>query len=268
MTAASPIASVTRSSETLAVILLGLLVVLAALAAARRRPALPARAAAAAVVALYAVRFAAGLDFVPGMVAAAPLAAVGLVHGWGTRRGRMVVGAAVAALPLVWAFQFQGGAGPQWGGRYILPTGFILTVAGVVALPQLVRWARVELVALSIGVTILGLAWLSVRSHTEADAAAAVARLPEPVVVSRVAYLARELGAAYGDKRWLTALSDADVDEAGAVLRQAGVDRFTTLVVSPAGPPKPVAGYAAGQVSEVRFLPGVRLVATAYAATP
>ncbi|HZN12667.1 MAG TPA: hypothetical protein VFB78_00230 [Acidimicrobiales bacterium] len=252
ITLASPIASVTRGAEAAALALLVALLAFAILTAKRREAGFPARAAGAGVAALFVGRLAGGLDFVPGLVAAAPLAAVGLVHGWSTRPGRIAVGAVTAALPLVWAFQFQGGAGPQWGGRYILTTGLVLTVAGVVALPLLVRWARIEVVALSVAVTVLGLAWLSVRSHSVADAAQALDRRPEPVVVSRVAYLAREVGATYGDKRWLTAVTDADFKEAMTVLRRAGVDRFAEVRIMP--PTGPGSGATA-----VRFFPGLYL---------
>ena len=65
---------------------------------------------------LYLARFAVGLGFVPGMLAASPLAATGIAIGACTRRAPTLVAVvALAALPLVWVFQYSGGANPQWG---------------------------------------------------------------------------------------------------------------------------------------------------------
>ncbi len=68
-------------------------------------------------------------------------------HRVAARRGRprgRLVGPALAArsarwpccaVPVVWVFQFTGGANPQWGGRYLLVTGTLLAVGAAVALP-------------------------------------------------------------------------------------------------------------------------------------
>ena len=86
-------------------------------------------AAIAGAVFLYLVGFSGGLGFVPGMLTASPFAAIGVALGW--RKGvRIITVMAVAALPLVWAFQYSGGAGPQWGGRYTLLSGALLARGG------------------------------------------------------------------------------------------------------------------------------------------
>ena len=90
-------------------------------------------AALAAAACFYLVRFGGGLGFVPGVVTAAPFAAVGVFLGW-KRSLRLPTVIACVALPLVWAFQYSGGAGAQWGGRYELVSGALLVVVGVVAL--------------------------------------------------------------------------------------------------------------------------------------
>ena len=263
VTLASPMAAVDGRAKIAGLLLLALLLLLAFAAASARAPGPAARAAGAAVAALYLARLLDGPDFVPGLVAAAPLAAAGVVHAWGRRSGVVVAGAAVAALSLVWAFQFRGGAAPQWGGRYILVSGFLLTVAGVVALGRLVRWARVELVGLSVAVTVLGLVWLGVRSHGVGEAAGQLTARPEPVLVSRVAHLVRELGTTYDDRRWLTALSRADLREAGEVLEAADLDRFATVDLPGRAAPT-IPGWRAGPAIRVRFLPDVDLVVTPY----
>src|SRR5439155_10709986 len=74
----------------------------------------PAVLAAGGVVALYVIRFADGVGFVPGLVPATPLAAIGLARGWSTPARRWALAAALVALPVVWRFEFPGGAAPQW----------------------------------------------------------------------------------------------------------------------------------------------------------
>ena len=75
------------------------------------------------VAALFLVlRFTEGLGFLSGLLTASPIAAVGVLLGWRrATRFPLLVGA--LALPLVWAFQYSGGAGPQWGGRYEIDVG-------------------------------------------------------------------------------------------------------------------------------------------------
>lgn len=261
-----------------------------------------ARVAFGGAVALYGVRAAGGLGFVPGMLAATPIAAVGLAApggvGWrvltgagggadlegGERRlerRSLVLGVAVLAVPVVWAFQYPGGASPQWGGRYVLPSGLLLSVLGAVALSRLARWARTALVALAVGVTLFGLAWLSVRSHQVARAAAALEQRSEPVIVARWAHLAREGGAFSGtvhDRPWLTAVSDDDLTRAGEIVRLAGLSRFAYVDVidadavagqvdeRDAGIPAPpaVEGFAARAEERLPWISGLHLRVVTY----
>ena len=150
LTAVGLFPNLDRRSYAIGGAVLGLLLVLARASASRARAGLAAVGAAGLVV-LYAVRFADGFGFVPGLIASTPLAAVGLA--WAARRVevRLVAAVALVSLPLVWAFQFPGGAPPQWGGRYILASGFLLGVLGVAALGLLAGWARVFVVGLSAG---------------------------------------------------------------------------------------------------------------------
>ena len=104
-----------------------------------------------AVLALAALPYVAGalsdLAFVPGLFVAFPLA-IGAVLVRARGKAQLVVVVAVGALPLVWAFQYLGGAGPQWGGRYILTSGVLL---GVVATVRL----RDDLPVVARGLTVL-----------------------------------------------------------------------------------------------------------------
>ena len=224
-----------------------------------------ARLAAAGVGALYVIRLTQGLSFVPGLVAATPIAAVGLALGWrrrGPEDGRSLAGThvvlamALLALPLVWAFQFTGGAAPQWAGRYILPSGLLLAVVGVTCLPLLARWARTSIVVVAAGVTCFGVAWLSVRSHDVARASEALARRAEPVLVSRNAHLVREGGWYAGERRWLTGPHSADMDEAARVLAEAGVPAFGLVAYVGEYPPRDFPGWARTGVSTVPYLVG------------
>ena len=140
------------------------LVVGAVLAARRGRPTwvLPLLLAAAGV---QVASLASGLGFVPGMFAAAPIALVGLVTLPRSTTTAYPLVVAVAALPFVWAFQFLGGALPQWGGRYALASCILLVAVGAGALATEGRALRVGLVALSLLVTGSGVLWLQERSR-------------------------------------------------------------------------------------------------------
>jgi hypothetical protein len=134
-----------------------------------------------------------------------------------------------------------------------------------VALPDLLRWSRVVLVAFALAVTGLGLAWLSIRSHDIARAEVALDRRPEPVLVSRVGHLAREGGWFYGRHRWLTALTDADQQRAAEVVTKAGYDSFglVALDVKDYRPPA-IAGFASAASDRLRLFSGIDLRVTTY----
>lgn len=167
---------------------------------------------------VYGARFFAGLNFISGAFAALPLAVVGLTQIATTQRdrpgdwrARRLGVAALGALPAVWLVQFTGGAGPQWGGRYVLLSGVVLAVLGLVGLDRQPEYLRVGVVALCVAVTGFGLVFASQRTHDVADSFTAVIARDDEVVISRVAHLLREGGAWYTSRRrWLTAVDDAD----------------------------------------------------------
>jgi hypothetical protein len=250
-----------------------MLALLLAYAAARGRPGAdpgPVRFALVAVVALYLMRFAEGLGFIPGLVAAAPLAVAGAVLGLQRGASRVVVVIALLSLPVVWAFQFRGGAIPQWGGRYVLPSALLLVCAAIAGMPRLRPEVRTALIGLSAVVTVFGVAWLADRSGHIGDTSRALARSDEPVLVSRIAHLVREIGADNGVEgdpvRWLTAVYDDDEQEAGRVLAAAGVDRFGLVEIfdAPAAPRR-IGEFQRGAASAVEFFPGINLRVTEFA---
>ena len=170
-----------------------------------RRLGLIAFAGAALV---YALRFTGTLGFVPGVLTASPLAVAGLVTAWSRPALRRPVAIALLALPLVWFFQYSGGANPQWGGRYVLLSGTLLVTVAAVTLATTVGWGRLLIVGLAVAVTAGGVGWLAERSHGVADAMEHLVARHDQVVISEEAHLLREGGAFYTpQRRWLTAVN-------------------------------------------------------------
>jgi hypothetical protein len=168
-------------------------------------------------------------------------------------------------LPLVWLFQFSGGAAPQWGGRYVLTTGALLAVAGVVILARAGRVAVVALVVLGLAVTGCGVAWLSQRSHAVADGMEHLVSRDDEAVLSLEAHLLREGGAFYDAERpWLTATDSAEIREAVKVLQRASV-REVAVISPPGAPRRQRLGPFVRQGSErVEFLPGLWFTIATY----
>ena len=178
---------------------------------------------------LYFVGFGAGLGFVPGLLTASPFAAVGLLVGW-RAEVRNVTVMAVVALPLVWFFQYSGGAGPQWGARYTLLSGALLLVAATVVLEGH-RTAFVGVVLVAALVTGFGIAWLSVRSTWVASGIEHIVDRHDQAVISGGQHLLREGGAFYEPGRhWLTADSDALLHRAVGIIHDAGDTEFAYVV--------------------------------------
>jgi hypothetical protein len=243
-----------------------LLVVFATRRARRAGDPGPAVVAGAGAVGLYAVRFSQGLGFVPGMTAASPIAAVGIADGWSSATRRLLVGIALAALPIVWAFQLLGGAYAQWGGRYVLMSGFLLGVVGATSVERLPRPAAIGALVLAAAVTAFGLVWMSSRTHDVARAERALYNRHDPVLISRIAHLAREGGAyyRYGGRPWLTAVTDDEERAAVDVVRQAGLPGFALVDDGKAKLTTP-AGYTPTGTEHVEFL-GLRLRISTYRA--
>lgn len=195
---------------------------------------------------LYLVRFSGGLGFIPGLVPTTPFATVGILALGRRAVSRQVAWVvAVCSLPLVWALQFAGGAEPQWGGRYILVSGVVLAVLGMAALGDGERRLRAALTLAAVGVTVFGLAWMTVRTHEVAHFGSRVARENEAVVFG-IAHLPRELGSFYDPSRkWLTALGGRNQARAARLLDRSGVRRFGVLDDAAASPPVVLGPYRA-----------------------
>ena len=214
---------------------------------------------------LLAIRFAWGLGFVPGLLVAWTMAGAAAIVVTKPTRQRALFVIAVIAVPVVLLTQFRGGAAPQWGGRYLLPSGFLLTVVALTALHELHVRVRILLLGLAAAVTVFGLSWLSMRSHDVGRTVQAINRRPEPVVVSTVAHLSREGGAFYGDKRWLTAPAEELVEEAARVVERAGETRFVLVELEDDEVlHRSISGWRKTDSDRLRFIRGVRLRLTSW----
>jgi hypothetical protein len=215
---------------------------------------------------LYVGTFAGGLGWVSGITGAAPLAAAGAVLAWKNPIRRTATVAVLVALPVVWAFQWTGGAGPQWGGRYVLTTMFVLVVAAVVALPSLKAPVPQVLVGLAVAVTVFGLAWMSVRTHDVARTMRALDARPEPVLIAdgAIGHLPREGGAFYGEHRWLTTPKTENRAEAARVVREAGFTSFAMVDTSGVDLPRAIGEFTAAPSSKITLFDGVPLTITPY----
>ena len=217
----------------------------------------------AAVV--YVERFSQGLGFVPGLLSASPLAAVGIVLAWRAPRLRFPAAVAVAALPVAWMSQYSGGADPQWGARYLLMSGTLLAVAGYVVL-RAHRRALVSVLVVAGLVTAGGVAWLSVRSQTVAQGMETILARHDQMLISRQTHMLREVGAFYDvDRKWLTATTDPDLRRAVRIAHETGVTEFALIGGGDQPAPATLDGYRRGGRQLVAFLrPDVKLGVVTY----
>ncbi|HVT78714.1 MAG TPA: hypothetical protein VHD87_16865, partial [Acidimicrobiales bacterium] len=172
----------------------------------------------------------------------------------------LLLSIALVSLPLVWAVQFTGGAGPQWGGRYVLLSSLLVMVVGVVSLADTPVAVARAIIGVSVLVTALGVAWMFQRTHDIAESARRLDAEPAPVLVSRVAHLVREGGAVHDLDRWLTAPTDADLHRVARVVDGAGVDHIALVDIDGRHEPAHIGRLRREQGSHsLRFLPGTRL---------
>ncbi|MHB8669889.1 MAG: hypothetical protein ACYDAD_04895 [Acidimicrobiales bacterium] len=213
------------------------------------------------------VRLAAGPGFIPGFATAAPLSASARPR---SARSRVLVMAAVLALPAVWMLQWPTNEfTAQWGGRYVLLSGALLSVVAAAEMERLGAWRRpggMALVALSVGVGIFGGVWHAQRARAVARAVASVEAVPaDVVIVSGVAHLGQEAGGSYGTHRWLTGLGAGGLADAAAVARSAGARKLEVVEVDESGhlPAPSVPGFALIAARHVSFV-GVPLLVDRY----
>lgn len=190
-----------------------------------------AKVAMAGAVVIYMALGLSGFGFVPSLFVTTPVALVGVLAGWRKPNVRPFLAIAVLALPLVWLTSPTDGAAPQWGGRYVLMSGMLLTPVGVAALWSFPRWLRLSLVGLAVAVTMFGMSWLFVRTNRVAGFMEKLEHRPEQVLVSTEGYLWREGGSFYNpQRRWLVARSPGDdVSRASGIIRSSGFETFALV---------------------------------------
>jgi hypothetical protein len=194
------------------------------------------------------VRLAGGLSYVPGVLAATPLAIAGLVLGWRSRGGARLLVIALLGYAAVIATQFPEVLpnGYQWGGRYLMLSGALAAIVGVTAIERLDRRALTGVTALAVVVTGFGVAFLVQRTHHVAAWTSSLTERPESVLISRSPYAFRDAGAAYTpESRWLLAVEDADVQVAFDVAEASGADTVG-LIQERSGPATPIVGWCRG----------------------
>ena len=235
VTAAAPLPEFTPTNYLFAAALIGLIGWFTASAMSGAALRIPGAALLAAVLFLV-LRFAAlGPTFVPGLVASTPLVVAGVVVGFRTRRTIPLV-LALVPLPLIFATQYLGGILPQWGGRYLLLTGTILTAVACAELPRVNRDAFAALALGGLCVTGLGAYWYAERTTELADTWHVIETLSsdgEDVVVWYDPVYARESGAELIGSRWLSTFGRREYGAIDSVLTEMAVDRFVWL--SPEG---------------------------------
>ena len=246
------------ASDETADLALGAAVVLVVLLAARKvvsgAEAGPVERLAGATM---AVRWAFGPGFVPGALPAAPFALAG---AWGARRSpehRWLVITALAAMPVVWALQWTGFLVTQWGGRYVLATGALLTAVGCAVVPlRGGAWRRAAgpLLASCALIGFLGMVWHVQRSNAFGNVIDVVEDVPaDSVVVTVHVNLGREAGGTYGEVRWLAVDGPAEARLAADVL-DAHRPAHLTIVRREDQQPLEFDGYRVTETVEVREL--------------
>lgn len=208
-----------------------------------------------------------GLGFVPGLAVTTPLAVVGLSRGWATAERRFVAAVAVVSLPLVWATQYTGGAGPQWGGRYILTTGALGIVLAVSGLTSDRGRATLRTVAtMGAAVTLIGVAWTVHRTHSFANAMTELADRGEPTLVFHDPFMAREAGALILDEQWLAAPGPDLRAEAVEVLEQLGIEEVGFVDRMDGSERRVLPGWVAVDEEAIGLLDGLELRLTVWRA--
>lgn len=174
--------------------------------------------------ALVLLPFVDGLGWVPGAWVALPSAGAGLLAL--TRPGplRWTAVACLVAYPITWAVQYLDAVQLQWGGRYALAVTLVLGTCGVCAVGRISKRALPYVIAPGVAVTLLGVSWLTYRTHEIESLFDKLVERPEEVVIfASYGAFAREGMDAYVERRWLAESGSGDLDDAVEVADAAGL---------------------------------------------
>ncbi len=256
--------SVSFSGIQMALVLVAALVVMSVVPERSRRWDQAAIAAGVVVGFVVLVAVVGYRSFVPSLLFSTPLAVVGAALGWRDARVRPVVILALGSLPLVWASQSTGALGAQWGGRYLLLSGWILTAVAAsywrTAAGLAVRFGAVS----SLAITSLGVWWTIERSNDVAQSHAAIVALDAPVVVFNSSLTGRGGGISAVDHRWLSAENEEERGQAAALISTAGFERFVYIELEPENEPPRFDEFRPAGEDRIDFLIGLQFRATTF----
>lgn len=230
VTALSPINALHPVSYLLGSVLLAGLLWLA-ISAERgddlRRPAIVSLIVSLVMV-LRVVRF--GPTFIPGLVPTTVFAAAGAWFGLRRSSHRLMAALALVPVPIVFFTQYAAGAVPQWGGRYLLFTGYLLTIIGVSAMLEVNKTVFKSLVVAAVLVTATGVWFASIRTNLIEDDFDLIEAVSDgEVVVWYDPVIAREGGVNVIGQRWLTTFGSGQTDLVLEVLDVNTIDRFVFI---------------------------------------
>lgn len=197
-----------------------------------------------------------GLSFVPSLLIVSPLAIVGATLGVQQREAQPLAALALGAMPLVWMVQYSNGMAAQWGGRYLLASGWILIVLAASLATPMMR--RVVVVTASVGfaAAALGAVWTIQRTNVIASSSDQLALVDSDVVVFNSSLDARQTGSISVEGRWLSADNAEEFDEVLDVLGSAGIDQFAYIEVDFGGDPIDVDGFEVVDDLRIDYLSG------------
>lgn len=265
LTTFAPFGSVTAIETILGLVLVGA-VIAATLQLQRGADARAAMIVIGVMYGLIAFEIVAnGLSFVPSLLIVTPLAIVGATIGVQHREAQPLAALALGAMPLVWLVQYSSGMAAQWGGRYLLASGWILIVlAGALATPTV---RRVVTVTASIGfaVAALGAVWTVQRTNVVADSSDQLALVDSEVVVFNSSLDARQTGSVSVAGQWLSADNADEFSEVLGVLGSAGIDQFAYVDVDFGGEPIDVEGFEIIDDLRIDYLSGFQYRVTFFA---
>jgi hypothetical protein len=180
--------------------------------------------------AIASIVYLSNLTPVPSLIVAAPMTIVGTVAAIRARTWILLT-LGLAPLPLVLMSQFPGGEAFQWGARYALLTGLVLTVTAVGLLRREHKQLLTVFTAASIVISLYGAGWAITRINNSAEDRASIATLTDPddVVVWRSPIVAREFGSMAIGRKWLSAELPGDQLELARVFEKQNIDSFVWI---------------------------------------
>ncbi len=179
-----------------------------------------------------------GPTFIPGLIPTTTFAVAGAWFGCTRPSYRLTAALALVPVPIVVLTQYAAGAVPQWGGRYMLFTGYLLTILGCTALAKMHRPLFWSLAVAGVIVTSTGVWFAAERTNLIEDDFDLVEAISDgDVVVWYDPVIAREGGVDLIGQRWLTTFGNDRTEVVLTVLDANDVDRF--VFVDRIGEPDP-----------------------------